>query len=124
MSLISVGICLINQKIPWNSQFWLFCGSSVLGLLVEPCIKLTAADLEDDPDFEDIDLNTTQLVYIVKNEKKSAFTSYDTGKVDEQELDYSTPQIWIKENQREDGSTGFFLKSIAAVGFAKKRNIF
>ena len=55
-------------------------------------------------------------------EKKFAFTSYDSGKVDEQVLDYSTPQIWIKENQREDGLTGFFLKSIEAVGFSEKCN--
>ena len=51
-------------------------------------------------------------------EKKFAFTSDDSGKVDEQVLDYSTPQIWIKENQREDGL--FFLKSIEAVGFSEK----
>ena len=74
--------------------------------------------MENDPDFEDkdIDLNTTELVYIVRSEKKFAFTSDDSGKVEEQVLDYSTPQIWIKENRE----SGFFLKSIEAVGFAEK----
>ena len=71
--------------------------------------------MENDPDFSGIK-DFTQLV-VIRNEKNLSYTSFNDRRVLKQALDYSTPQVWKKYNEREDGS--FWLSSIEVVGFAE-----